>query len=105
DGSMIELHWRLGQRWFPTTILLHEAWPRLEERMLLGVRTAWPAAEDLFLFHVADGLKAGGVSIRWLADLASILGSHPALDWDRVRGVAQRNGALACCRVALAALA
>jgi hypothetical protein len=104
DASLVELHWRLGQRWYPAAIGLEAMWPRLRREAFLGASVRWPAPEDLFLLHVTDGMKAGGASIRWLADLAAMMRSYPAIDWEQVRQVAVQHGGLATVRIALAAV-
>ncbi len=100
---LLELHWRLAPGWCPVTIAAPEVLLHASARDLFGTRILWPAAEELMLMHVADGMKSGGCGIRWLGDLAAIARGSD-LDWSRVRDTALRNGGLNCVRVALAVL-
>ena len=104
DGGLVELHWRLGQRWFPAAIAVEDAWTRAEVRDFLGVEVAWPRPEELLLLHVTDGMKAGGTSLRWMADVAAIVGASQDIDWEVVRAIAARRGGLRTVRIALCAV-
>lgn len=102
DAGAIELHWRLGQRWFPTCVSLTDVGARTLAVDVLGVTVQWPYPEELLLIHAADGLKAGGASLRWAADLVTILVKHGMeLDWGRVCGIAHANGGLLGLRASL----
>ena len=102
DGALLELHWRLGQSWYPVAITVEEAFARASPREILGVRISWPAPEELFLMHVSDAMKSCAAGVRWIADLLAILERHAELDWDRIESIAARNGALGTVALALA---
>lgn len=104
DGGLVELHWRLGQRWYPAAIAIEDVWARAQTRELPGAQVAWPLAEDLLLLHISDGMKAGGTSLRWMADVAAIVGAHPGLEWEAIRAIAGRRGGLRTVRIALCAI-
>src|SRR4029079_8890452 len=70
-------------------------------RDFAGLRISWPQADQLFLVHVADGMKSGGSGVRWLADLLAILRAG-GIDWPRTRAIAERNNGLNNVRLALA---
>lgn len=99
---LIELHWQMSPGWYPAPCAVDDVMARLTERQWMGGRVRWPAAEELFLAHVADGMKSCGNGLRWIADAARLLRQHPDLDWARVRDVASRRGGLHSVRVALA---
>ena len=103
-GGLVELHWRLGQRWFPSAIAIEDAWSQARARDFLGIEVAWPRAEELLLLHVTDGMKAGGTSVRWMADVVAIVSANPDLDWGIVRSIATRRGGLRTVRIALCAV-
>ncbi len=103
DTMLIELHWQLSPAWYPAPCTVVDVMARLRERAFLHGRVHWPAAEELFLVHVADALKSCGQGIRWIADLVQILRCHADLDWTHVREVAARRGGVNSVRVALAA--
>ena len=102
DSILLELHWQLSPRWYPAPCVVDDIMARLTERDFCGCPIRWPGAEELFLVHVADGMKSCGNGMRWIADIAGILRHHPDLDWDRTRRIATRNGGLNSVRVALA---
>ena len=104
DDGLVELHWRLGQRWYPAAIAVGDAWARSQTRDLLGTEITWPRPEELLLLHVTDGMKAGGTSLRWMADVAAIVRSHPEMDWPAVRALAGRRAGLRTVRIALGAI-
>jgi hypothetical protein len=102
-GSLlIELHWRLAPAWFPSPCLAEDVFARASERDFFGCRAWWPAAEELLLIHVADGMKSCGCGIRWIADFVRILRHQSNVDWHHVRNVSARRGGLNIVRVALA---
>ncbi len=81
----IDLHWRLA----PTSIHLPLAFDRLwrDRRSVrcVGADLPLPAVDDLLLilcFYVTKELW--WVSLSYLVDLARLLGSETAIDWDRI---------------------
>lgn len=104
DSMLLELHWATSPQWYPAPCKLEDVMGRLTEVTFFGCPIQWPAPEELFLLHVADGMKSCGRGMRWIADVVRILRHHPDLDWDHIRHVAARNGGLNSIRVALAAI-
>src|SRR5262249_12606408 len=98
---LLELHWSLAPRWFPAPVMAEDVVASAADRAFAGSHIRWPAADELFLIHAADGMKSGGVGIRWLADLAALLRVGD-IDWQRTRDIASRNAGLNVARVALA---
>jgi hypothetical protein len=98
---LLELHWSLAPRWFPAPVEALEVLATAVEREFAGARVLWPRADELFLIHAVDGMKSGGVGIRWLADLAALLRAGD-IDWRRTRDIAARNAGLNIVRVTLA---
>jgi hypothetical protein len=98
---LLELHWRLAPSWFPAPVTAEDVLATAGEREFAGFRMSWPHADQLFLIHVADGMKSGGSGVRWLADLLAILRAG-GIDWQRTRAVAEHNKGLNNVRVALA---
>ncbi|MDQ3026033.1 MAG: nucleotidyltransferase family protein [Pseudomonadota bacterium] len=102
DGGAIELHWRLGHRWFPACVTLADIGSATRVASVFGVTVQWPKPEELLLVHVTDGLKAGGASLRWAADVATLLLRYAMqLDWTRLCRIAQANGGLRGLRASL----
>ena len=102
DTMLVELHWQLSPAWYPAPCAVADVMARRRERTFLQGHVTWPAAEELFLVHVADALKSCGQGLRWIADLVQILRCHADLDWAHVREVAARRGGVNSVRVALA---
>ena len=102
DTMLIELHWQLSPHWYPAPGTVDDVMARLTERDFLDSRIHWPAAEELLLIHVADGMKSCGNGLRWMADIAQVLRRHADLDWARVGREAAGSGGLNSVRVALA---
>lgn len=100
--TMFELHWRLSPRWYPSPCTVDDVMARLTEQEVFGGRVRWPAAEELLLVHVADGMKSCGNGMRWIADVVRVLRHHGDFDWARIRRIASRGGGLNSVRVALA---
>jgi putative nucleotidyltransferase-like protein len=98
---LLELHWRLAPSWFAAPVTAEDVLATAGEREFAGFRISWPPAEQLFLIHVADGMKSGGSGVRWLADLLAILRTG-GIDWQQTRAIAERNDGLNNIRVALA---
>jgi len=102
DGLVIELHCRLAAAWFPSPCALADIEARQQTLEFVGNSVAWPAAEELLLIHIADGMKSCGVGMKWIGDVARILRRHSNLDWARITTVASRHGGLNVLCVALA---
>jgi Uncharacterised nucleotidyltransferase len=98
---LLELHWSLSPRWFPAPVMAEDVLATALDREFAGSRVLWPPADELFLIHAADGMKSGGVGIRWVADLVALLRAG-GIDWPRTRDIAARSGGLNIVRVALA---
>jgi Uncharacterised nucleotidyltransferase len=98
---LLELHWSLSPRWFPAPVMAEDVLATALDREFAGSRVLWPRADELFLIHAADGMKSGGVGIRWVADLVTLLRAG-GIDWQRTCDIAVRNGGLNIVRVALA---
>ena len=99
---LLELHWRLAPPWFPATATVAQVLEGASERALTGSSAWCPSPEALLLLHVSDGIKSHGASLRGVADLADILRAHPAIDWNRVTGIARANAALDTVRISVA---
>ncbi len=100
-GVLLELHWSLAPRWFPAPVSVEDVLATARPREFIGSEVSWPPADELFLIHAADGMKSGGVGIRWLSDLLALVRAG-GIDWRRTREIAKRNGGLNIVRVALA---
>lgn len=101
DGTVLELHWRPGPAWYPAPLVVEDVFAASTETSFYGTTILWPAAEVVFLVHVADAMKSCGCGLRWIGDLARIV-RHRPLDWARIRALAESRHGLGNVRVALA---
>ena len=77
-GIQVELHWRLYDNAFlGTEISPATDWQRVEVGFGLTLRTL-PSA-DLLLYLCGHGASHGWFRLKWLADVAAILGADPML--------------------------
>jgi len=102
SGIFVEVHWRFAPPWYRAPVEAADVFATLTERDFSGRSVLWPQPAELFLIHVADGMKSGGWGLRWLADMVAVLRHAQEIDWDRVRAIAESRGALNNVRSALA---
>jgi len=81
---IVEIHWRITERYFSFPLDPDQLWERLEPVSLAGreVRTFSP--EDLLLILCAHGTKHLWERLGWICDVAKLLCAHQAMDWQRV---------------------
>ena len=85
DGAEIDLHWHLLHQGRSTA--LSEAFRAAAvEAEIAGVRCRATSVEDTLVVAVAHGTSwARNAAVRWVGDVALLLGDHgAALDWDAV---------------------
>jgi hypothetical protein len=92
DGrATVELHWGLMPRYFGFPLRLADVRGRLTSVSLGAAAVPSLAAEDLLLFLCLHGTKHRWASLKWICDVAELVGSPEALDWGVVT---RRAGAL-----------
>jgi hypothetical protein len=85
---VLELHWRI-----PATFEMDGTfWGRLAQVRVLDRDLQHFAAEDLLLILSAHGFKHGWSRLKWLCDVAELVGAYPDLDWDSAFARASRAG-------------
>lgn len=83
SDTMIELHWRVLDRRFPTTIELDDVWDRREMTTISGETIPMLAPEDRLLMLCVHGTRHYWERLAWLSDIAELL-ENEDIDWKTV---------------------
>jgi Uncharacterised nucleotidyltransferase len=92
DGMIVEVRWRLTQSDFRADLGMDWLWPRRQTAALLGTEVPAISPEHTLLLLCLHGSKHEWSRLIWVCDVAQLLVSHPALDWDTVLRDANRFG-------------
>ncbi len=78
---IIELHWRITERYFSFALDPQRLWDR-RVRVLLAGKEVWTfAPEDLLLVLCVHGTKHLWGRLLWVCDVARMLCAYPSMDW------------------------
>jgi hypothetical protein len=89
----IDLHWRVAEAAHPAfPRRLNEPWDRLIDRRLGDTRFDAFGPEDTLLHISAHAAKHRWGKLRWICDIAELLGAEPNLDWDDLLRCASQSG-------------
>jgi ubiquinone/menaquinone biosynthesis C-methylase UbiE len=102
DGMVVEPHWAIAPRMLAVPIDYHGLWDRTETRLLAGRPLLALAWEDLILVLCVHAAKHEWNQLRWICDLAELLGGRHAIDW---RGLLESAREQGCERMLLTTLA
>jgi hypothetical protein len=91
DSTLVEIHWRLAQRYFDFPFPLESLWDSLVETELEGCRILTFRPEDQLLFLCVHGARHLWSHLKWICDVAEQIRAFPGLDWQ----LAFRQAALA----------
>lgn len=89
---LLELHWSLVERRFAFPLTVEELLERARPLTLSGREILAPAPEDTLLMLCFHGAKHLWERFAWLCDVAQLLATQPALDWDITLQRARRLG-------------
>lgn len=89
----VDLHWAITLREFSLPLNTNELWRRAGSRPLAGQTTPALADEDLLLVLCVNGAKDCWERLDRVCDVAELVRAAPALDWERVIGLAGGCGA------------
>jgi hypothetical protein len=81
---IVELHWRLTEGYFTFPLDPDQLWDRLEPLSLAGRQVRSFSPQDLLLILCAHGTKHLWERLEWICDVAQLLGTHQAIDWQWV---------------------
>lgn len=101
DGSAVELHWTVSQRYVPLPLDFEELWGRAMRVPLGGRAVPTFPPEDLILILAVHGGAHLWTRLGWIRDIAELTGSFEEPDWERLL---ERAGALKCRRMLLLGL-
>jgi len=94
DQMVVELHWRLQDRYLSFPFDTEELWNRALTVSLFGKKVRCLTAEDTILFLCMHGAKHYWERLEWIACLTTMLRANPSMDWPVVLKRAQRLGGL-----------
>jgi len=93
-GIMVELHWATDCSEFALPGIDDSWWERRPRADFLGTPVLALTPEELVFLLCMHGTRHHWVSLGWVADFAQMVRANPALDWQQVIGMAQRQGTL-----------
>ncbi len=98
DGMVLELRWRLEltQPRYKHDLGMDWAWPRRRTTKLGGADVPNFDAVSGLLMLCMHGSKHVWSRLVWVCDVAKLLESEPALDWDFAQREARRVGLMRC---------
>ncbi len=89
---VLELHWRLTERYLSVHLPVERLWERLAPVPLAGRMVPAFAPEDLLLYLCIHGGKHEWERLEWLCSVAWLAAACPRLDWDAIRRRARDSG-------------
>lgn len=81
DSTLVEIHWRLAQRYFDFPFPLESLWGSLVETEIEGARVFAFPPEDQLLFLCVHGARHLWSHLKWICDVAEQIRAFPGLDW------------------------
>ena len=96
DGCrfVVELHWRLQDRYLVFPFEQHELWKSTTEHQLMGRHVRSLNTRNLLLYLCMHGAKHYWERLEWIACLPAVIRADPDLDWHAVLEQARRMGGL-----------
>lgn len=94
DGLIVEMHWALVQRWLGYRYDPHEIWQRMRKQPFCGQSILSLPSSDLLLYLCAHGVKHHWSNLFWIVDIAEVLRTEPALDWNLLYAQAKERGSV-----------
>jgi hypothetical protein len=81
DSTLVEIHWRLAQRYFDFPFPLESLWENLAETEMEGCRVLAFPPENQLLFLCVHGARHLWSHLKWICDVAEQIRMFPNLDW------------------------
>jgi len=97
DGLLeVDIQWVMARRHFSFRLDREAFWQRMRP-MTLSQRTVMTLSpEDLLIVLCVHGSKHAWEQLKWVADIAELVLTHPGIDWSQILGAAS---ALRCRRM------
>lgn len=92
DGLAVELCWRINPHYFLKRLDLETLGARRSPIRLMGATVDALPAEELLLVLCVHGNKHNWWLLRWICDVAELIGTSPAMNWRRVLSMARTLG-------------
>jgi hypothetical protein len=93
DGRMyLEVHWAITPRYFCAPLDPERFWERLEPISLAGTTVNGLSPGDLLLALCLHSSKHGWDRLKWVCDIAELLGRNMRIDWESVMRQAEAVG-------------
>ena len=89
-----EIHWAFTQRGLAFPLDPESCWERIETVTYLSRRINVLSIEDTLLVLSIHGTRHFWCQLKWIADVAYLLHSHPQLNWERILARAKAIGIL-----------
>src|SRR2546421_2580085 len=89
---VIELHWRLTDKYFDFPLDMKRLWQRLVPVSLAGSIVRGLPLEDLILYLCMHGTRHSWERLAWICDVAELIRVHPEIDWDSLMNRARTLG-------------
>jgi hypothetical protein len=83
-GIHLELHWAACEPFFDRRLSTLMFWEPAWTTTVLHRQMTMPSAEDVFFLLALHGLRHRWESLKWICDIAALIGAYPALDWATV---------------------
>lgn len=100
-GLPLEPHWHFAPRTLSYELDYEGIWSRAGVRPFLGRTIPSLSPEDELTVLCLHGGKERWGQLKWIADVAAFVGSHPALDWTALRRRAHEAGVARVVRLGL----
>ena len=96
DGCrfVVELHWRLQDRYLCFPFDERDIWNNATERELMGHRVRCLNTRNLLLYLCMHGAKHYWERLEWIACLPAVMRAEPNLDWEAVVQQARSIGGI-----------
>jgi Uncharacterised nucleotidyltransferase len=94
DQMVVELHWRLQDRYLSFPFDTEELWNRAVTVSLFGKKVRCLTLEDTILFLCMHGAKHYWERLEWIACLPALLKANPAIQWPVVLKRAEQLGGI-----------
>lgn len=92
DGTVVELHWAVTPRNYSFPLDPEGLWERLQQVPLGGEKVSTFSMEDLLLILCVHGSKHFWHRLAWICDVAELLRTHAAIDWEQLVYQADKLG-------------
>lgn len=94
DQMVVEIHWRLQDRYLSFPLDTEELWNRASSVNVFGKQVLCLSLEDTVLFLCMHGAKHYWERLEWIACIPAVLRANPAIQWRLVLDRAARLGGI-----------